>query len=112
MTNKIVIKDPSSGEMVERDISGLTPAELEAFQIAAGIADRGDFCVRSRIEQSRHLVPAAADNLAVANHDGAERAAAVFAHAGACESDRFIHPARVLRGVIGGIRHRRIRELY
>ena len=39
MTNKIVIKDPSSGEMVERDISGLTPAELEAFPLDEGVCD-------------------------------------------------------------------------
>src|SRR2546428_5843603 len=31
VTNKIVIKHPWSGEMVERDISGLTPAELETY---------------------------------------------------------------------------------
>ena len=39
MGKKIVIKNPWSGEMVERDISGLTPAELEAFPLDEGICD-------------------------------------------------------------------------
>ena len=39
MTKKIVIKHPWSGEMVERDISGLTPAELEAYPLDEGICD-------------------------------------------------------------------------
>ena len=39
MTNKIVIKHPWSGEMVERDISGLTPAELETYPLDEGICD-------------------------------------------------------------------------
>jgi len=71
----------------------------------AGIADRGDFGVRGGIEKTRHLVPAAADNFAVAHHDGAERSAAVFAHAGAGERDRFVHPKRVFRGFVGGVGH-------
>jgi len=39
VTKKIVIKHPWSGEMVERDISGLTPAELEAYPLDEGICD-------------------------------------------------------------------------
>ena len=39
MPKKIVIKNPWSGEMVERDISGLTPAELEAYPLDEGICD-------------------------------------------------------------------------
>ena len=39
MTKKIVIKHPWSGAMVERDISGLTPAELEAYPLDEGICD-------------------------------------------------------------------------
>jgi len=39
VSRKIVIKNPWSGEMVERDISGLTPAELEAFPLDEGICD-------------------------------------------------------------------------
>src|SRR5437879_9598811 len=36
---KIVVKNPWSGEMVERDISGLTPAELESYPLDEGICD-------------------------------------------------------------------------
>ena len=39
VSRKIVIKNPWSGEMVERDISGLTPAELEEFPLDEGICD-------------------------------------------------------------------------
>ena len=39
MSRKIVIRNPWSGEMVERDISGLTPAELEAFPLDENICD-------------------------------------------------------------------------
>jgi hypothetical protein len=39
VSRKIVIKNPWSGELVERDISGLTPAELESFPLDEGICD-------------------------------------------------------------------------
>jgi hypothetical protein len=39
VAKKIVIKNPWSGEMVERDISGLTPAELEAYPLDEGVCD-------------------------------------------------------------------------
>jgi len=39
VSRKIIIKNPWSGEMVERDISGMTPAELEAFPLDEGICD-------------------------------------------------------------------------
>jgi hypothetical protein len=39
VAKKIVIKNPWSGEMVERDISGLTPAELESYPLDEGICD-------------------------------------------------------------------------
>jgi hypothetical protein len=39
VSKTIVIKNPWSGEMVERDISGLTPAELEAFPLDETICD-------------------------------------------------------------------------
>ena len=133
LVNKIVVEADSGGVLSGRSkINAIEPrpvdrgethraglatgvenaaAQLEAFQIAAGVADRGDFGVRGGIEKTRHLVPAAANNFAVAHNDRAERSAAVFAHAGAREVDRFAHPTRVRRVIIGGIRHRRIREL-
>ena len=39
MPKKIVIKNPWSGEMVERDISGLTPAQLEAYPLDEGVCE-------------------------------------------------------------------------
>ena len=39
MTRKILVKHPWSGELVERDITGLTPAELEDYPLDEGICD-------------------------------------------------------------------------
>jgi hypothetical protein len=39
VAKKIPIKNPWSGEIVERDISGLTPAELESYPLDEGICD-------------------------------------------------------------------------
>ena len=39
VAKKIVIKNPWSGEMVECDISGLTPAELESYPLDDRICD-------------------------------------------------------------------------
>src|ERR1043166_3203687 len=78
-------------------------AQLETLQRTAGIADRRHLRVRGRIEQMRNLVRTAPDDFSIGDHDRAERSAAVFAHAGASEGDRFVHPARVLSGVVNGI---------
>jgi hypothetical protein len=39
VAKKIVITNPWSGEVVERDISGLTPAELESYPLDESICD-------------------------------------------------------------------------
>jgi len=39
VAKKIVIKNPWSGELVERDIGGLTAAELESYPLDEGICD-------------------------------------------------------------------------
>jgi len=39
VARKIVIKNPWSGEIVERDITGLTPAELESYPLDEAICD-------------------------------------------------------------------------
>jgi hypothetical protein len=51
------------------------------------------------------LIPTATDQLAIGHDDRAERAAAMIAHSGAGEGDRFVHPMRVRRGFVNVIGH-------
>src|SRR5437016_2378117 len=78
-------------------------AQIETLQCATGIANRRHFRVRGRIEQARHLIASAADDLATGNDYRAERAAATFAHSGATERDGFAHPTLMERRVFAVI---------
>ena len=55
-----------------------------------------DFRVRGGVQQACYLVPAATDNLIVANYHRSERAAAALVHAIAAEFHGFADPLVVL----------------
>src|SRR5579884_2507975 len=65
--------------------------EMKSFQSPAGFADGHDFCVRGRVVGGSDLVPALADDFALAHDDRAERPALVAPHHLKGDADGFAH---------------------
>ena len=70
-------------------------SEAEVADLRAGVADGGDFAVGGGVVVPQDLVPAFADDFAIAHHDGAEGSAVAGEHAFSGELDGATHELRI-----------------